>query len=112
MTALRNSQHRFVLDLAQLINHINSLGLGIQCGEVWRTMEQQKLNVKKGVSKTLDSYHLDRLAIDLLYSNYDGSAVSYDTKKKIGLYWELLTKGNKAGVLWGWDDFHFQGVRP
>lgn len=89
--------------------------------ETDRTMAQQKENVAKGVSKTLDSRHVRENnpsglveAVDIVA--YVGGA-SWDLKylkpinkiaerviKNLG-YQDIITI---AGIAWGWDEAHYE----
>lgn len=98
-------------------------GYGISLGEVLRTPEQQKLYLEQGKSKTANSMHLYKLAIDLnLFIN--GVYVLDENKyRKLGEYWEQLGKANNITARWGgrfgvnpadyhktlgWDPGHFE----
>ena len=101
----------FLQDVSKLINKAVELGIKLTAGETYRTEEQQQLYVDKGLSKTLDSQHRKRLAIDFNFFTTDGS-LSYDKQyvQPLGDYWESLRDGNEWGG--NWDSFldvpHFQ----
>ena len=65
-----------------------------------RTKERQVELVKQGKSKTMNSMHLKRLAIDLNFF-VDGELV-YDHPKviELGTYWESLDSKNQWGGFW------------
>lgn len=98
--SLVTEQAAFLQDAARLIIHANSLGWTVTGGELFRTTEQQAIYVKTGRSKTANSYHLKRLAIDLNFLK-DGKLV-YDIAalKPLGDYWEGLSPLNSWGGNW------------
>jgi hypothetical protein len=71
-------------------------------GEVWRTKEQQDRYVKSGKSKTMQSQHLNRLAVDL--NLFIDGELTWDVEcyRILGEYWESLDPDCK----WGG---HFRG---
>jgi len=74
-------------------------------GELWRRPEMQKILFDLGWSKTLNSQHLDKLAIDIFFWQ-DGKFIANvpENKEKlqdIGSYWESRHPNN----VWGG---HFQ----
>ena len=80
--SLVEEQDIFLQHLAQLINKANELGLVISGGELFRSPEQQQIHIENGRSKTMNSQHLKRLAIDLNFfiknsSNKDRVLVVY-----------------------------------
>jgi len=63
--SLSQEQAAFLLDMCKLIQHATEQGFMVTGGELARTPEQQALHVKAGRSKTMNSIHLKRCAIDL-----------------------------------------------
>jgi hypothetical protein len=63
--SLSNEQAAFLLDACKLIQYATEQGFKVTGGELSRTPEQQALHVKAGRSKTMNSIHLKRCAIDL-----------------------------------------------
>ncbi len=104
---LSDHQWEFLQDLAKLITFIESKGWKATGGELYRTPEQQEIYVKTGRSKTYNSYHLKRLAIDLNFFKpiYDenGKLIKYQLTwdyediKPFGEYWESLNPLNRWG---------------
>lgn len=94
-------QSAFLQDAAKLIVYATEQGWTVTAGELFRTPEQQAIYVQTGRSKTLNSYHLKRLAIDLNFFK-DGQLV-YDVAalKPLGDYWESLSAKNSWGGSWG-----------
>lgn len=102
-------QAAFLQDAAKLIQYASEQGWTVTAGELFRTPEQQAIYVQTGRSKTLNSYHLKRLAIDLNFFK-DGQLV-YDVValKPLGDYWESLSSKNEWGGRWAFRDIpHFQ----
>lgn len=102
-------QWKFLKDVAKLIKYIETLpGYTVTGGELFRTPEQQAIYIAKGLSKTSNSKHLKRLAIDLnLFINgeYQTTREPY---KPLAKFWNKLSPENKAGYDWGWDANHFE----
>ena len=96
MSAVRE-QAAFLLDLAKLIEYATAQGFVVTGGELYRTPEQQQIYVKTGRSRTMNSLHLQRRAVDLNFSK-DGKLV-YDkgTLAPLGLFWESLHPLNSWG---------------
>jgi len=93
-------QAQFLMDVCKLVVFATKQGLVVTGGELFRTPEQQEIYLKTGRSKTMNSYHLKRCAIDLNFFK-DGKLV-YDTKVlgPVGAYWESLNKKNSWGGNW------------
>lgn len=98
--SLVTEQFLFLKDVIKLLDYCVINGWIVTFGEAARTIEQQQIYVKTGRSKTMQSKHLQRLAIDLNFFK-DGSLI-YDIAllKAIGDYWESLTPGNQWGGNW------------
>jgi hypothetical protein len=63
--SLSTEQAAFLLDMCKLIQYATDQGFVVTGGELARTPEQQAIYVKTGRSKTMNSIHLKRCAIDL-----------------------------------------------
>jgi hypothetical protein len=98
--SLVTEQAAFLLDVCKLIEKANELGFTVTGGELFRTLEQQQLYIKTGRSKTMNSMHLTRCAIDLNFF-VDGK-LTYDVKvlTPLGQYWESLSPKNQWGGFW------------
>lgn len=96
MSAVRE-QAAFLLDLAKLIEYATAQGFVVTGGELYRTPEQQQIYVKTGRSRTMNSLHLQRRAVDLNFFK-DGKLV-YDkvVLAPLGLFWESLHPLNSWG---------------
>ena len=105
---LSEKQRSFTLMVADLICWSYDKGIELTFGEAWRTKEQQELYLKSGKSKTLNSKHLNRLAVDLnvfIKGEYRTDKPSYEA---MGTYWKSLNTENRWGGDWGWDANHFE----
>lgn len=103
--SLVREQDIFLQHVSELIRKAHELGLLISGGELYRTPEQQALYVQNGRSKTLDSQHLKRLAIDLNFfveTENGDRRLTYDveTIRPLGEFWESLDDANRWGGNW------------
>lgn len=97
---LRQEQSLFVNDVQKLLTFITDKGYEITFGEVLRTPEQQEIYLKTGRSKTSNSMHLKKLAIDLNIFK-DGNLVEDNKElKQFGYYWQSLNELNRWGGSW------------
>jgi hypothetical protein len=99
-----SEQFAFVQDVLKLVSKAIELGFVVTFGEAHRTPEQQAIYLKTGRSKTLDSFHLKRLAIDLNF--FIAGVLCYDKAKlqPLGDYWESLSPKNRWGGNWAFKD--------
>lgn len=101
---LSEKQANFTYNISKLIQWAFSQGYTLTFGEVYRTKEQQELYVKQGKSKTMNSRHLDRLAVD--FNIFKDGVILHDSKliQPLGEYWMSLNTSN----VWGgdWDRDH------
>jgi len=103
--SLVDEQDLFLQHVAKLIDKAQELGLVISAGEMFRTVEQQKVHIKAGRSKTMNSQHLKRLAIDLNFFIREPSGkltLTYDHEavRQLGAFWERLDDANRWGGNW------------
>jgi len=98
--SLVNDQAAFLLDMCKLIQKATEMGFVVTGGELARTVEQQQIYVKTGRSKTMNSIHLKRCAIDLNF--FKDGKLTYDVAvlKPVGDYWESLNPKNQWGGNW------------
>lgn len=96
---LGEKQELFVADVVKLLTKAKELGFGIRFGEVWRPPEMQRIYVQTGRSKTMNSMHLNRLAIDLVIVR-GGKVCNREQIKPLGDYWESLSVQNRWGGNW------------
>jgi len=94
---LSQEQAAFLLDACKLIQYATDQGFAVTGGELARTPEQQAIYVQTGRSKTLQSNHLKRVAIDLNFFK-DGKIIwDKATLAQLGAYWESLNPKNRWG---------------
>lgn len=95
--SLSDEQAAFLLDACKLVQHATEQGFKVTGGEMFRTAEQQAIYVQTGRSKTLNSNHLKRLAIDLNFFK-DGQIIwDKGILAPLGAYWETLNPKNRWG---------------
>lgn len=97
--ALGQEQEIFAAQAAELIQKAIELGFGVRLGEVLRTPEQQKLYYNSGASKTMNSQHLKKLAIDLNLIK-DGRLATAAETRELGKWWEARDPQNRWGGSW------------
>jgi len=105
---LREFQSVFLRNVASLITWAFENGYELTGGELLRTKEQQEIYVNKGLSKTMNSQHLKKLAIDLNLFIDGIYQTDNEAYKQLAEYWESLHPNNVAGYFWGWDANHFE----
>jgi|SRR3972149_4419026 len=98
--SLVNEQAAFLKDVIKLLEAAYHLGFQVTGGELYRTKEQQEIYVKNGRSTTMNSKHLDRVAIDLNFFK-DGKLITdRATLSPLGSYWVSLHPKNQWGGNW------------
>lgn len=97
---LVTEQAAFLLDACKLIEKATELGFTVTGGELYRSTEQQQYYVMIGRSKTMNSNHLRRCAIDLNF--FKDGKLTYDTEllRPLGEYWKSLHPKNEWGGFW------------
>jgi D-alanyl-D-alanine carboxypeptidase len=95
--SLVKTQSEFALDVARLITYATSEGFMVTGGELYRTKAQQEIYVKAGLSKTMDSQHIKRLAIDINLLDSHGGLCAASQYAPIGAYWQSLNSANRWG---------------
>ncbi len=95
--SLVKEQAEFLRDVCRLVEYASDTGWVVTGGELWRSPEQQAVYVKTGRSKTLQSNHLRRLAVDLNF--FKGGQLVYDIEqiRPLGIFWENLHDRNRWG---------------
>lgn len=102
--SLSDEQWEFLQDVSLLILKARELGIKLTGGDLYRTPAQQEYYYKEGLSKTMDSMHLKRLAID--FNFFVDGKLTYDVEdvRPLGMYWESLNSKNVAGMFWNFKD--------
>ncbi len=108
-----NDQVIFLQDVCRLIQFAVQNCFMVTGGELFRTQEQQDIYVKTGKSKTMNSMHLKRCAIDLNFFKMVGNIPTIISKKEdlqiLGDYWQSLDEKNQWGGNWKFIDCpHFE----
>ena len=113
--SIMNDQIIFLQDVCRLVQFAVQNGFMITGGELFRTQEQQDIYVKTGKSKTMNSMHLKRCAIDLNFFKMIGNVPTLIILKSdlqiLGDYWVSLDRDKNQ---WGgnWKNFldcpHFE----
>jgi len=105
MSSLVMTQHEFLMNVAELLKYAEQHGYIVTGGELWRPIEMQKLYVQTGRSKTMQSQHLNRLAIDLNFfsKTHSGTLKLLSRREDIaelGKLWENMNANNRWGGSW------------
>lgn len=90
-------QAAFLLDVTRLINKATEMGFVVTAGELYRTPEQQEIYVKTGRSRTMNSLHIQRRAVDLNFFLNGKLIYDKNTLAPLGAYWESLHPLNSWG---------------
>jgi hypothetical protein len=97
---LSTKQKIFTLNISLLIQYAFKQGIELTFGEAYRTVEQQKLYFDTGRSKTMNSRHLQRLAVD--FNVFIGGVLINEPAKiqPLGEFWMTLNTDNVWGGDW------------
>ena len=95
--SLATEQAAFLLDMCKLIQRATEMGFVVTGGELFRSAEQQAIYVKTGRSKTMNSLHLSRRAVDLNFFRDNKLVYDKATLAPLGAYWESLHPLNSWG---------------
>jgi hypothetical protein len=98
---LGQHQEAFAADFCKLLQYGISLGYAARIGEVLRPLEMQQIYVQTGRSKTMNSKHIKKCAVDIDWTDAAGNLCH---PEEIGRYWESLNPLNSAGMFW--NSFH------
>lgn len=94
----------FGKDFQKLLAFVEEEGFDYVLGEVQRHIVTQKHYVQKGLSKTMNSQHIKKLAADIIIGELkDGGFYPIWDKEvlqRIGDYWESLSPENSWGGNW------------
>ncbi len=97
--SLGQDQETFAKSAVSLIQKAWELGFAVRLGEVLRPIEMQQIYVNSGRSKTMDSQHIKKLAIDLVLLR-DGLVCTRAQIKPLGDWWEAQDPKNRWGGNW------------
>ncbi len=101
---LSDYQQLFSINIAKLILFAEQQEIKLTFGHAYRSPEEQKRLYQEGKSKTLNSNHNRRLAVDFNY--FINGRLTYDWHKIkiLGDYWESLHPLNRWGGDWNKND--------
>lgn len=121
---LRQKQSIFALNISKLIVWAYQNGYEITLGEAKRTRSQQylyfygytiqrisgflKLVKSRRLSKTMNSFHLKKLALDINVFIDGKYRTDKEAFKPLAEYWRSLHPDNVSGYDWDYDMNHFQ----
>lgn len=97
---LSNQQQVFTQNIGKLIGYAHEMGFGLTFGHAWRSVEEQERLLQAGLSKTRNSRHLDRLAVDFNVFLKGELCLEWQSIKILGDYWESLNPKNRWGGDW------------
>ena len=94
---LSKHQQIFSQNIALLILRANGMGINLTFGEAYRTKYQQAEYLRTGKTKTMNSNHLKRLAVD--FNFFIGGQLTYNKAalQELGDYWESIDPLNRWG---------------
>lgn len=104
MAKLSESQRIFTVNIARLIMFAYENDIQLTFGEAYRTREQQLLYLQTGKSKTMNSNHLKRLAVDFNFFINGNLTYDWNVVKTLGDFWETLHPLNRWGGDWNKND--------
>jgi len=95
--SLSQKQMIFTKNVASLIVYADLIGIGLTFGDAYRNDFTQKKYVELGLSKTMNSNHRKRLAVD--FNFFIDGKLTYDKHKlaELGKFWESLHLKNRWG---------------
>lgn len=97
--ALGAHQEAFARDVVLLINKAHEMFFTVRIGEVYRPQAMQDIYVAKGLSKTKNSQHTKKLAIDLNLFK-EGRPATLEEIRQLGYWWQGLRPNNRWGGSW------------
>ena len=127
--SLQERQSEFAYLVAELVHYAANNGYQLRYGDAWRSTDPlpcptchtphsyQEMLLAAGRSKSKNSKHADRLAVDFLVNRADGVPMTDPDWRKLGEFWEDHGGywGGRFGVdreVWGtqigWDRSHFE----
>ena len=117
--SLSEKQRKFTIMVGNFLFWAHAQGYELTFGHAWRDEETQARMVEKGASKTMNSKHRDRLAVDFNLFINGKYITDKEAYRPLGEYWESIAPGNKWGGRFGvkkedyatkigWDAGHFQ----
>lgn len=107
---LSSKQRLFTKNIGLLIGEAYRIGIGLTFGDAYRPEYLQRHYVATGKSKTMNSKHLKRLAVDFNFFIDGNLTYKKEHIQELGDYWESLNPLNEWGGNWNTfiDTPHFQ----
>lgn len=117
---LREKQAKFAWMLGLIIEQSQLRNEPIIIIEFYRDLATQRAYITRGVSRTMNSKHLEGLAVDIAFLRdiQDDGRINYDAEKyrSYGVFWESIGGrwGGRFGdnpatqKIEGWDLGHFE----
>lgn len=106
--SLSEAQRIFTKNIALMIIKSYDEKIELTFGQARRSLEEQRRLRSEGKSLTLNSHHLDALAVDFNFFVYNGDrwilTYHWGTIKPMGDYWETLNECNRWGGDWNKND--------
>lgn len=97
---LSEKQQIFTQNIGKLIEFARCNNIGLTFGHAWRSNEEQLRLVQEGKSQTMNSNHLNRLAVDFNVFIKGKLTWKWEDIKPLGDYWETLHPLNRWGGDW------------
>lgn len=94
---LSEQQRIFTKDIGLLIQFAYSIGIELTFGDAYRSEEQQQIYVDNGLSRTMNSNHLKRLAVDFNFFINGELTYDKDLLECLGVFWGNLSEKNRWG---------------
>ena len=106
---LSDLQFEFSKNVVKLITWCERRFIKVTFGEVFRPEQMQKWYFDHGYTRTMNSQHMKRLAVDLNFFFKQRLCYDFDKIKPIGEYWKSLHEKNRWGGDWQFQDCdHFE----
>lgn len=95
--SLSSKQIIFSKNIASLIVYADMIGIELTFGDAFRNEFTQREYLRLGLSRTMNSLHRKRLAVD--FNFFIDGELTYDKERlsELGEFWEGLNKKNKWG---------------
>jgi hypothetical protein len=102
--SLSQRQRIFTENIGKLIEWAYQNDYGLTFGHAWRSIQEQRRLVNGGKSQTMNSNHLNRLAVDFNIFKNGSLTWKWNDIKPLGDYWETLHPKNRWGGDWNKND--------
>lgn len=96
---LGQRQEYFTSEMVELIKEAWNQSFTVRIGEVQRPVEMQQIYIKTGRSKTMNSQHINKCAVDLVLLK-NGKVCGLEQTKSLGMWWENRSINHRWGGSW------------